>query len=164
MAASREALATTLGPDHPAIDAIAAAKALVHLGFQEQLIGAPVDRGDPRLHAYLRAKLLHPSQECLFAIFMDRGGRYLGGEIASIGDANRLQVSVRSIVHRALDTEASAILLAHNHPSGDCNPSPRDITETRRLASILAAIDLALVDHLIVSSNGVFSLEKGKQL
>ena len=164
MSASQEALSATLGPDHPAIDAIRAANTLVRLSFEEQLVGKSLDASDPLLHHHLRAQLLCSDVERLYAIFLNHRGLYLGGELVAVGSRQGLQVSIRAIVHRALDTNAAAILLAHNHPSGDCRPSVRDIEQTRQLATILDAIELFLVDHLIVCNQGIYSLEKGKEL
>ncbi len=164
MSASREALEATLGCGHPAVEALVAASSLVRLGFEEQLVGTPIDLTDPVLHKHLRAELLGSQVERLYAVFLNRNGIYLGGEMTAVGSRRGLQVSIRTLVHRALDTNAAAILLAHNHPSGDCRPSLQDIEETRRLVFILEAIELSLVDHLIISSHGIYSLQKGTQL
>lgn len=164
MSASQEALSATLGTDNPAIDAIRAANSLVRMSFEEQLVGKSLEVSDPLLHNHLRAQLLCSDVERLYVIFLSRRGLYLGGELVAVGSRRGLMVSIRAIVHRALDTNAAAILLAHNHPSGDCRPSAQDIEQTRQLVTILDAIELFLVDHLIVCNQGIYSLEKGKEL
>lgn len=164
MSASPEALAAILGQNHPAISAITAAKTLVRLGFQEQLVGQPIDVADPLLQNHLRAQLLCSSVERLYAVFVDHNHLYLNSEMVSIGGRRNLILDMRRLVHRALDNDATGILLAHNHPSGNSRPSPKDISETQRLARTLRSLELSLIDHLIVCSCSIYSLERGRTL
>lgn len=164
MSASPEALTSTLGANHPAVSAIIAANNLVRIGMRETLVGQPVDPADPMLHDYLRAQILRSDRESLYAVFVDCDGRYLRDEFVGTGGRNSVRLSVRALIHRALDSEAAGMLLAHNHPSGDCSPSRRDILDTRKLVAIFKVIDLSLVDHLIITKNRIYSLAEGKEL
>jgi DNA repair protein RadC len=164
MSASPEALAATLGENHSAINAITAANTLVRLGIHEQLVGRPINVTDPLLQEHLRAQLLYSGVERLYAVFVDPNGLYLNSEMISIGGRGNLIFDLRKLVHRALDNDATGLLLAHNHPSGNCRPSPKDIAETQRLAHILEALELWLIDHLIVCSSSVYSLGKARAL
>lgn len=164
MSASPEALTQALGPNHPATSAITAAKTLIRLSFQEQLVGQPIEVTDPLLHNHLRAQLLNSNIEQLYAVFVDHNGLYLNSEIVSRGGRDQIIFDTRWLVHRALDNDATGVLLAHNHPSGNSCPSSKDITGTQRLAGILAALKLSLIDHLIVCPGSIFSLEKARTL
>jgi len=116
------------------------------------------------LQNHLRAQLLCSSVERLFAVFVDHNHLYLNSEMVSIGGRRNLILDMRRLVHRSLDNDASGILLAHNHPSGDSRPSPKDISETQRLARTLRSLELSLIDHLIVCSCSIYSLRRGQTL
>jgi DNA repair protein RadC len=68
---------------------------------------------------------------------------------------------VRPLVERALELGAAGFLLAHNHPSGRCRPSADDVSGTLRLAEVAEALELSLIDHLIVTRTRVFSMRLG---
>ena len=91
------------------------------------------------------------------AVYLDPKWRYCGrsrftGTIASVS------VSIRDLVGDALAADARRILLAHNHPSGDAEPSADDLAFTRRLALVLAELEMPLVDHLIVGNTATVSM------
>ena len=74
-------------------------------------------------------------------------------EIISIGTVNRTAVFPREIVKRALDHQALSLIIVHNHPSSSTKTSDADIMLTRRIRNALALVDIALYDHLIVTSS-----------
>ena len=71
---------------------------------------------------------------------------------------NSASISIRRIVETALSANASSVVLAHNHPSGLAIPSPEDQLTTRRIALALDAVEIRLVDHIIVADNDYISL------
>jgi DNA repair protein RadC len=68
---------------------------------------------------------------------------------------------MRDVFAEALRLGASGMILAHNHPSGECRPSDNDIAATRRLAEVALALDVALIDHLIFTHEAVYSMRAG---
>ena len=162
--ASSEALTSALGDKTQATAKICAARQLMRFAVNEQLVGSAVDPVDPRLHQYLRTKLLNPNEERMQAVYVDHKGLYLTGETIARGTTNALLIRIRHVIHRALDLGASGLLIAHNHPSGSCLPSDADRRSTTRLRSIAAAMELHVIDHMIVSTNGIYSMERGQKL
>jgi DNA repair protein RadC len=120
-----------------------------------------VDAADPALHRYLRARLTASATERLHVIYCDSARRYLADETVASGDASRIEARARPVIERALALGAAGFMLAHNHPSGMCRPSVDDIDATRRLDAIAGALELELVDHLIVTRSSVFSMRAG---
>lgn len=88
------------------------------------------------------------------AIFLDAGQRLIRNEIVGNGTADCAPVYPREIVRRALELSATAVVLVHNHPSGDPTPSASDRDMTRRVSSALATVDIALLDHLVIGRSG----------
>ena len=80
-------------------------------------------------------------------------------EIISIGTVNRTAVFPREIVKKALDHQALSLIIVHNHPSSSTKTSDADIMLTRRIRNALALVDIALYDHLIVTSNNASSMK-----
>lgn len=75
-----------------------------------------------------------------------------------IGGADRVPVPIRLVAHDALAFGAHGVVMAHNHPSGDPTPSDRDVAFTHALARGLAALEIALLDHLVFAGGRVVSL------
>jgi DNA repair protein RadC len=95
--------------------------------------------------------------EKLVVLHLDAGRRLLGsveGPAEAEADTN---LPIRAIVADALRLESAAVVLGHNHPSGDPSPSQADIDATRRLAAVLAELEIALHDHLIFAAGEVRS-------
>lgn len=115
---------------------------------------------------YLRRVVLQAPEhgERCHAVFMDTQRRYLCDEPVGRGDISCLTLRMRELFSRALAVEASAIIVAHNHPSGVCRPSQLDIDATRRLSGIAKALDIELLDHLIFTHNAVYSMRAGGNL
>lgn len=120
-----------------------------------------VDGSDPALHQYLRARIGGGSDERLHVVWTDSGRGYLCDETFASGSHGRIAARLRPLMERALSLGAGGFLLAHNHPSGDCRPSADDISATRRIADLAAALELDLVDHLVVTRTRIFSMRGG---
>ena len=76
------------------------------------------------------------------------------------GGADMIRLPARQLVQRGLEVDARYVILAHNHPSGDPEPSAADIVVTRRLSDALRLIDMPLADHLIVARGGIVSMRE----
>ena len=96
-------------------------------------------------------------------ICMDRAGKVLGVQVLAEGDFDSAGISVRTIIGHILQTGATSVVLAHNHPSGIALPSPEDICVTRQIVDALKVISVNLVDHIIVSDNDYVSMAQSKE-
>lgn len=105
---------------------------------------------------YLRPHVVGRATECLVAVALNRRRKVIQAEILTTGTDGFTIVCPKQIYRWALvqgRTGASAIILAHNHPSGDPSPSPQDIEVTRRVAGAGRILGLPLLDHLIITDD-----------
>lgn len=100
--------------------------------------------------ALLTERLAHEPCEILYALFLDNQHRLLAMEELARGSLREAPLYPREIVRRAFEHNAAALILAHNHPSGDPTPSGADQQATRQLAQALLPLDIRLLDHLII--------------
>lgn len=114
--------------------------------------------GDPRFLRYLHGRFAAASEERLHVVYCDRHQRYLHDETLTIGSEQQLVLKARPLVYRALMIGADGLILAHNHLSGNCQPSRQDISATRRLQELGEALELTLIDHLIFTRTRFFSM------
>ena len=106
----------------------------------------------------LMTSLASSPVERVAVIFMDGRRRQIACETMWIGCSDRCAFSAVAVVTRALELNASGVVLAHNHPSGDPHPSSRDILATRELVEAGTTLGVAIHDHLIVATEGIVSL------
>ncbi len=113
--------------------------------------------------AYLRDIVLAPPgrYERGHAIFVDANSGWLGDAPCGIGTMSSLSLRMRTLLGDALRHDASGIVLAHSHPSGHCRPSGCDIATTRRLVEVARALDITIIDHLIFTTDAVYSMRAG---
>lgn len=137
---------------------VVAARELVVNAFRETLIGEPVHAGDRNFVNYIQVKLRGRPEEELHVVFLDHAGAYIRDETIAFGSVSKLQTRFRPLFRRALDLNSIGLVLAHNHPSGDPRPSKADIKATQAIRSIGEALEISLVDHLIVAGNSVTSM------
>ena len=96
-------------------------------------------------------------QEVFCAALLDSKNYVISTERIHIGTVNMSVVGPREVFRPAVRENAAAIVVAHNHPSGDPSPSPEDVAVTRRLAEVGKLLDIKLLDHVIVGDNGRFT-------
>lgn len=108
-----------------------------------------------------RQKLALREQEVFAALFLDNKHRVIAYEELFFGTIDSASVHPRIIAQRALQLNAAAVIVAHNHPSGEPQPSRADETITRRLKEALALVDVRLLDHLIVGDRCLSLAECG---
>lgn len=95
-------------------------------------------------------------------LYLDNQHRLLESETLFAGSVNHVQVHSREVVKSALRFNAAAVVLAHNHPSGDPEPSKADRQLTDRLKEVLGLVDVKTLDHLVVGLDGIVSFaERG---
>ena len=96
--------------------------------------------------------------ETVFLLCLDAKCKVLSCKEIAEGDVNSTGISVRKVVETALGSNATSVVLAHNHPSGVAVPSGEDIQTTRKIAAALAAVDIQLVDHIVVADHDYVSM------
>jgi len=109
--------------------------------------------GSPQaVRDWLRLRLANLPHEVFLALWLDAGNRLIGAEELFQGTLTQTSVYPREVVKRALDHNAAAVILAHNHPSGRAEPSAADIALTTALKQSLALVDVRVLDHFIVAT------------
>jgi DNA repair protein RadC len=96
-------------------------------------------------------------KEAITFVFLDAAGATLGVHHAPAARVASVDVPIRPMVATALVLDASLVLMAHNHPSGDPEPTAEDIRTTRRVADILDGLGIRLVDHLVLAGDAAVS-------
>jgi DNA repair protein RadC len=123
------------------------------------VIARPVISSSPALLAYVRTQLAAAPREEFRVLFLDKKNRLIRDERLGQGTVDHAPVYPREIVRRALELSASALILLHNHPSGDPTPSAADVEMTRQIVAAARALNLVVHDHLVVGRQGVASLK-----
>lgn len=112
----------------------------------------------------LRASIGEETCETLLLFMLDTKRRLIRSEIVSRGDVDEVSFCVRGIIARCLDAGAQSLIIAHNHPSGDTEPSRADKDATRYLSVAARSTGLWLLDHVIVSRTGFYSFHANRLL
>lgn len=107
---------------------------------------------------YCRTTLQHESREQFRVLYLDTKNQLIEDRLLSQGTVDRAAVYPRDVVKRALEVDAAALILVHNHPSGDPTPSRADIDMTREMVRAAAPLELKIHDHIIVGKKDVASL------
>lgn len=108
---------------------------------------------------YTRLSMAHAEIEQFRVLFLDRKNQLITDEIMGQGSVDHAPVYPREIVRRALELAASAVILVHNHPSGDPKPSAADLAITREIIAAAKPLGIEVHDHLVVGRHGVASFK-----
>lgn len=108
--------------------------------------------------AFFRLRLGNEIREHFEAAFLDTQHRLIAVERLFSGSVDSAEVRPRIVVQRALALNAAAVMLAHNHPSGDAEPSAADRAVTAQLRSVLRVVDVRLLDHFVVTAGQAVSM------
>jgi DNA repair protein RadC len=111
------------------------------------------------LLGYVRTALAHESREQFRVLFLDKKNQLIADEVLGQGTVDHAPVYPREVARRALELSACALILVHNHPSGDPEPSGADIDMTRQIVDAVRALKIAVHDHLVVGRDGVASFK-----
>lgn len=113
---------------------------------------------DPKdMKDYLRLQLANEVKEVFACVFLDSTHRVIAFERLFFGTIDHTTVHPRVILQRALETHSAALIMAHNHPSGDVKPSTCDQRLTKRLRDLLLKVDVRLLDHFIIGKGEPYS-------
>ena len=111
------------------------------------------------LSAYVRTALAHEPREQFRVLFLDKKNQLIADEVMNHGTVDHAPVYPREVMRRALELSASALILVHNHPSGDPTPSGADVHMTREIVEAGRSLRIAIHDHLVVGRDGVASFK-----
>ncbi len=127
--------------------------------LKADIAAKPVLNNWQRLLDYLHAGMAHERKEHFRLLFLNKKNELIADEIQQSGTVDHTPAYPREIMKRALELGATAIILVHNHPSGDSAPSRADIDMTKQICAAAAPLNIVVHDHLIVSSGGVSSFK-----
>lgn len=151
-------LARVPGMTEAAARLLEAAYAATRWAAEEQLRQRDLLADPLAVHAYARTTLRCRRVEEAHGLFLDAGNQLIRDQLLSRGVVDQTPLYPREVARQAVLLEASAVVLLHNHPSGDPTPSAADIQSTQRVGQALAAVGVALHDHLIVGENRIASM------
>jgi DNA repair protein RadC len=143
---------------------LTAVRAAVKAIVREPLEDRPVIGSASALMDYLSVTMRHEPIEVTRLLFLDRKNALIKDEIQHRGTVDHTPLYPREVVKRVIELGASAVILVHNHPSGDPTPSQGDIEMTRQLAAALSTLNVVLHDHVIVGRNREISFRKSNLL
>jgi DNA repair protein RadC len=158
--------ATMFVPRHGS-DAAATGPRLRKITVQYRLTrgvdGRPIHLGSPITHSWAAAQLLaqvlaHEAVEVFGVLCLNTRGRVLGWHEISRGALDGVWIHARDVFRTALISNAASVILAHNHPSGEADPSPDDLQMTKRLTDVGTRLGVPIVDHIIVGDREFASL------
>lgn len=138
-------------------------KAAIELG-RRMLLSSPEDRFLVRspsdVAQLLMSEMAHLQQEHFQVLYLDTRNRLLGSETVYVGSLNASHIRVAEVFRDAVKRNCAAIIVAHNHPSGDPTPSPEDVEVTRQLVAAGNLLDIEVLDHLIIGQQRFVSLRE----
>lgn len=161
-------LGRVLGAAQADLARVVGAEVAHELGLLQALLLATLEqplRERPALSSwnavqtYLLARLRALPREAFHVLFLDKRNHLIRDECLGHGTVDHAPVYPREIMRRALELSASALVLAHNHPSGNATPSGVDVEMTRQVIAAAKALNIAVHDHLIVAGDAVASLK-----
>ncbi|HEV2531423.1 RadC family protein [Phenylobacterium sp.] len=126
---------------------------------RDAVVRRPVISSWSALLAYVKTALAHEAREQFRVLFLDKKNQLIADETMNRGTVDHAPVYPREVMRRALELSASAVILVHNHPSGDPTPSAADVDMTRQVIEAGRALRIAIHDHLVVGTGGVASFK-----
>jgi len=158
LGAAPEALAAVPGMGEVSAVQIKATHAVVARLLREEVSDRPVLSSWKQVIAYLRAAMAHQPSEQFRVLFLDKKNKLIQDEVQQRGTVDQAPVYPREVVKRALELGASALILVHNHPSGDPTPSRADVEMTKEIQKAAAALGVLVHDHVVIGAEGHASL------
>lgn len=153
LSAPKERLMQVRGVGDAVIMELKITEAATHRMARSKVIQKPVISSWDAVLDYCHTTMSHLETEQFRVLFLDRKNVLIADEEQARGTVDHVPVYPREVVKRALELNASALILVHNHPSGDPTPSEADITMTRRIQDAAEALGLSLHDHLIIGKS-----------
>ncbi|WP_425599656.1 RadC family protein [Azospirillum endophyticum] len=153
----------SLGTDN-AVATVRIVGAAALRALQQRVIDRPVLASWQALIDYCSAAMAHEPTEQFRLLFLDRKNTLIADEVQQRGTIDHTPVYPREVVKRALELSAAAVILVHNHPSGDPTPSRADIEMTKEIVRAANAVGLVVHDHLVIGKGGRHTSFKAQRL
>lgn len=157
--AHHDELRQVSGVNDAAIAQLKAVQDMAERLIKQDIEEKPILQSWKALLDYCRASMGHLKKEQFRMLFLNKKHMVIADELQEYGTIDQTPVYPREVVKRALQLEASAIILVHNHPSGDVRPSNADIQITKQIMQAAEAVGVTLHDHVIISSKGHYSFK-----
>ena len=154
MHANPDELRRIAGMGEVSIAAVKCVQAAAILMARQELTKRPVIGSWRKLLDYCHATMAHQKVEQARLLFLDSQNALIADEVQQTGTVNHAPLYPREVAKRALELSASAVIMLHNHPSGDPTPSADDIAMTREIQSVLEKLGIELHDHVIIGRHG----------
>lgn len=125
---------------------------------REEVVDRPVLSSWQQVLDYCRIAMAHEGIEQFRLLFLDSKNAVIADEVQQTGTVNHTPVYPREVIKRALELGATALIMVHNHPSGDPSPSKADIEMTRSVADAAGRLGITLHDHIVIGRSGHVSM------
>ena len=159
ISAPPDALKQVKGLGDAGVVALKSAQAAAGRLLRAEVMEKPVLSSWDRLLDYCTAVMAYEAIEQFRILFLDKKNRLIADEAQQDGTVDQTPVYPREVVKRALEVNATALIMVHNHPSGDPKPSRADIDMTKRVKEACSGVGIVLHDHVIVSRGGYTSFK-----
>lgn len=159
VSADHSTLALEDGLGDAAVCALKAAQATAERLLQEQVMNKNVLSSWQMLLDYCRASMAYHGVEQFRVLYLNRKNVLIADELQQRGTIDHTPVYPREVIKRALELDASALIMVHNHPSGDTTPSSADIDMTKRIRDIARPLSIEVHDHVIVGRKDYYSFK-----
>jgi len=130
---------------------------------RDQIPDRPVLGSWAALTDYCRTQMAFETKEQFRILFLDKKNKLIADEVQQVGTVDHTPVYPREVIRRTLELSATALILVHNHPSGDPSPSGADVQMTRAIADVASPLGITVHDHIIIGRSGHTSM-KGLKL
>jgi DNA repair protein RadC len=158
LAATPAELEAAPGLGEASIVALKIVQAAALRAAQRELLDRPIFSSWDKVLDYCHASMAREKVEQFRLLFLDSRNALIADEVQQTGTVNHTPVYPREVVKRALELSATAIILVHNHPSGDPSPSKADVEMTRQVADAAAKLGISVHDHIVIAKSGHASL------
>lgn len=156
-----EALVRVMGKDgRDAVPLLAATHDAIGHALRTRVAAVPIASSDRLLSDYLIATMTDLPLEQMRVLFLDRGNHLIRDDVVAQGTVCQARIYPREIIVRALELRASAMIIVHNHPGGQAEPSRADIETTHQIVMLARFLDIAVHDHLVVAEGRMTSMRR----
>lgn len=159
LAAPAQRIAEVEGAGPAVAQELKIAQALFERASRSELEKRTVISSWSQLLNYCRMSMAHEPRELFRVLFLDAKNQLIADEIMNEGTVDHAPVYPREVARRALELSAAAVILVHNHPSGDPKPSAADLAITREIVAAANAVSVKVHDHLVIGRNGAESFK-----
>lgn len=129
---------------------------------RDKLRDRPVLASWDKLIAYCHSQMAFEEKEQFRILFLDKKNMLIADEVQQVGTVDHTPVYTREVIRRSLELSATAIILVHNHPSGDPSPSSADVRMTKNIIDVASPLGITIHDHVIIGKSGHVSLRARK--